>query len=319
VKTTLTLVKLLKSTVSITPEPLQEIPGELQPDPNEDGSGNPLLPDPFGDGCPFDAPANGPFDLLQAGPAVLYNYGPLRTGTYSLPCVIRNNVHTYRTLLNWTAVIETTPDNGRTWYQTSASPTFIVRAVNNAGQTVATASNLGTGQYRFEIPANVTASGFVIEVSEGAGVYAAGDVITSGTVDGVNAAGIEVTGLVAGGSYCVDGTGGPYQFENNPAKLSYSLKIGYDSGYTNASYFGYDTESGMVLITGWAARTEAISANYGRSYFQALSTSFWVCVGDNINHDNSGSTGYIFRNAIVTGNTRITFTSLTVRNICPVA
>jgi hypothetical protein len=314
IRTSMTFVQLLKSAVSITPEPILDLPEELEPDPNEDGDGNPLLPPPSGDGCPSDAPTTGPFAL--PGPNVLYSYGPNRFGVYRMPSVVRNNVHTYRTLIQFTPRVETTSDNGRTWQTTNGILNYTVTARDGGGQILATSANIGPGQYRFEIPANVTADNYVIEVEEGAGVYATGSVITSGSVAANSTTGVTgSSSLLAGSYYALTATSEWGQSNLDPGYYQAAVQFNDDGSWHGTRY---NTGARVLAVEYLGLVSGPSGGQYTRHYFQAASTSVQVRADDDPHSDNTGDADFDISDAIVTGTNRVTLSGLTIRNICPI-
>jgi hypothetical protein len=100
VRTEMTLVQLLKSGASITQEPIIDVP-ELEPDPDQDNNGNPVLPPPVNGGCVYNtAPANGPFAVGIAGQ---FNTLDLNAAVASFPCIIRPPGFTNQTAYSFRA------------------------------------------------------------------------------------------------------------------------------------------------------------------------------------------------------------------------
>jgi hypothetical protein len=310
VQTTMTLVQLLKSSVSITPEPIIDIPEEIT-DPPDSGT----LPPDTGGGtdCLSDAPANGPFDLLAHGPNMLYNYDLNRVGTYSLPCTIRNNVHANRTIVEIAYKTESTTDGGFTWHA-DAQSLINIRAVGSGGDAVATASDIGGGRWRFEIPINVKAAAIIVEVpAGGGGAYTLGDTIASGTMDATNDAGIALP-VTVGQYYSIEATGGPWYTPYPQGAYEFGLMV----GGSPAGIIGHNPYIGYVN-TLWspAFASYNVDGSRGRIYFEATSTDVLFVLPDPDFSDNTGSLGYLFKSLITSGNSRVTITSLTIRNICP--
>lgn len=324
VRTTMVLVKLLKSSTSITPEPVVEIPEELTPEPPDPGT----LPPETGGGieCLADAPANGPYNLLGSGPNVLYNYGSLNVGTYSFPCQIRNNVHTYRTLVDIAYITEATTDGGATWHATAPSA-INVRAINSSGATVATATSISTSQWRFEIPSNVIAAAIIVEIPTGSILALPGSVLASGSVDGNNESGIvAATGLAVGQYYSIEATTASTWKTRVPDPVgynSYRFQADWGGGYTGGTVetpvsFTGSVQTDVLAVYNFDARSD-YEGIVVRTFWEASQDSVSIRVADNGGtfFDNSGSLGFIVKSALVIGSTRVTITKLTISNICP--
>lgn len=311
VRTIMTLVQLLKSTATITPEPITDIPEEIV-DPPVDGG----LPPDTGGGtlCPADAPANGPYNLLAYGPNLIYNYGALNAGTYNLPCTIRNNVHTYRTTVTIAYKTEATSDNGLTWNPTAQSALTI-----RAGNLIATP--IGNNTVRFEIPSNTVVSGITVEMPTGsAGVFLPGNIpIVSGSVAGTNEGGDVISGLEVGKIYNVDITSGPFVFGPAP-NLSWAYQMYFGGSWESmGGLYPTDPTPNYFPPTSGTILSYDNLGTYNRVYFAATAAVSLRC-SDNPGafYDNGGALGYRISQALVYGTIRVTITSLTISNICPV-
>jgi hypothetical protein len=306
VRTTMTLVQLLKSATTITPEPIIDIPEELV-DPPPDGG----LPPETGGGaeCLADAPANGPYNLLAYGPNVLYNYGANNVGTYSLPVQIRNNVHTNRTVVSIAYKTEATTDNGLTW-QTTAQSAITIKAGGVA------ATDIGGGQWRFEIPSNLVVPSITVEIPTGTPTYTMTDVLATGNVNGDDPVGAALT-FTENDYYSIEAVDGPW-YTPAPSYPAYKFAlsiggVGYGAiGYN--PYVGFQNTYSAPIFDSFN-----LDGLHGRFYFQANGTAGAFYVPDNNYSDNSGTLGYLLRKLEVTGNIRVTITRLTISNVCPAA
>jgi len=171
--------------------------------------------------------------------------------------------------------------------------------------------------------------GIDIVISSGIGSivsYLPGNVISSGSANATNASGVSIGGLTIGDYYAIDGAGGPFDV-GGVGSQSYN----FDLALTGAGFSG---NVGRMIITGGGgsddfyltlpsggAFVEAINNYYGRVYWKATLSSIsfrcWDYNTPSFYPDNSGSLGYILRNASVYGRA-IYLKQTTIYNVCAI-
>jgi hypothetical protein len=196
-------------------------------------------------------------------------------------------------------------------------------AVDAARNNILSASSIDGGGATFEPPAGVSVAGFAIALDTGGGYtnWAAGGVITSGTVAATDEDGANITGFLTPGEfYAVDGAGGPWDPGSAYSQTDYLLAVGSNGNFSMV--FGRDAvESGAQFLTriGWGGSAVQIATNYGRGYFQAQAgVTYRVRVGElggNFS-DNIGSMGWVLRSATATPSRYIRLSSARLYNIC---
>lgn len=132
--------------------------------------------------------------------------------------------------------------------------------------------------------------------------YAPGTTVSSGTVNGNNASGVQITGLTPWNWYCIEGAGGPWHAGVIPPYDGdfYSFELSLN-GSAWSGVIGWRNDTGAMDLTlpSFAAYAEAVTANYGRVYFRAPGTSVWFRCADASFGDNTGTLGYTIKNATV--------------------
>jgi hypothetical protein len=164
--------------------------------------------------------------------------------------------------------------------------------------------------------------------------YQALDTITTGTVSATDPVGVTVTGLIPGNWYAIESTGGPfYAWGGDTSKLDYGIMVkngasdwpslgypyfggGWSQWQSNGEMrLGYCTVDGYGLNTPaegtnnanevaayWGttgASAVILDSHYARGFFKASGsfTSVSIRVLNDYLDDNSGTIGYILKNA----------------------
>ncbi len=178
------------------------------------------------------------------------------------------------------------------------------------GSRVATGSGSGA-ERTFSLVSTLDIDGFEIELSAGAGAslsFTAGSVFASGSAVITLKKGATINGFTIGNYYAVYNTLGPWsgnadtRWEGvmaNPAETQ-TLQVG-----------GGITDLGMLGISGGD-----ITSTRGVVFFQAAETSYDFGCWDPSPGDNTGTLGYVVRNATATGRS-IGLGNLRIDNVCP--
>mgnify|MGYP001795999155 CR=1 FL=1 len=145
-----------------------------------------------------------------------------------------------------------------------------------------------------------------------------GSQISNGSMAANNTAGVQISGLVIGNYYAVEGSGGPFTAPNIGTAYSFNLfqdpnrkreigAAGWGS-YDNSFHNRY-TPPGVFV--------EIIPATYyGRLYFKAVANSVFITAG-NAAANYVGSLGFILSNAIALGGERrVLVRSVNYYNVC---
>lgn len=172
----------------------------------------------------------------------------------------------------------------------------------------------------------VSVSGITVSLEAGGEYeYVPGDAIRSGSVLATSADGVEITGLVVGEWYALESAGGPYKL-SDPDQSSYSFMADVGFGWSPEGVDGgmgswYTLEGNLVSnykMPVGAAHVEAAGL-YARVYWQASTTTAKFKAydqNDGARWNNSGSLGYVLREASVTPVRRITLRGWNIRNVC---
>lgn len=179
------------------------------------------------------------------------------------------------------------------------------------GSRVATGSGSGA-ERTFSLVSTLDIDGFEIELSAGAGAslsFTAGSVFASGSTPVTSQYGATISGFTIGNYYAVSNTLGPWSGNadtrwegvmSDPANRLTNLQVG--SGITNPGSLG---------ISGYD-----INSTRGIVFFQAAVTAYSFGTFDPAPGDNTGTLGYVVRNATATGRS-IGLGNLRIDNVCP--
>ena len=265
------------------------------------------FPDPVPPDVEVECTSNTPnqFNLAWDKAWLIGTDSDLLVARCYFPCIIRSSYLTTTLTLNGF------------WYG-DAKNFYHVYAIKN-GVRVLTASvtpgvqeNIAT----FTPGSDTAVDGFEIELESGLGSIldlVAGNAIASGSVSATVFPGTTLP-VTVGNGYCIENAGGPYIYDG-AGHISYQLGVALDSGHGNLARIGWDDFEGMALVVAWGVSAEAISELYARLYFIPSSPTLYVSVADWVVGDNSGSLGYVLREATIRGR-MIALINLVVKNVC---
>lgn len=168
----------------------------------------------------------------------------------------------------------------------------------------------------FSPTSNIVVDGFELAVEEGFGsvvTYSPGTSVSSGSVFGTDDVGATIA-TIAGNPYSIECTEGPYQqAAGDPEFNSWTFKV---DGTGLLGYYNHSDAFFLTLPSGHLF-AEAVDEFHARSYFVAGGSSINFKVGDTIRFDNSGSLGWLLRNATIAGRTVI-LGPTTLYNVCAI-
>ncbi len=178
------------------------------------------------------------------------------------------------------------------------------------GSRVATGSGSGA-ERTFSLVSTLDIDGFEIELTAGAGAslsFTPGSVFASGSTPVTQTWGTTVNGFAVNNYYAVYNTLGPW---NGNADVRWEIVI-----ENVALTVGMVVGGGMTTVGALGIYAYDIDSKRGVGYFQAAETSYLIGTSDPSPADNSGSLGYVIRNATATGRS-IGLGSLRIDNVCP--
>jgi hypothetical protein len=149
------------------------------------------------------------------------------------------------------------------------------------------------------------------EVDDTSDEFTAGNIIATGTVLGTDGTG-DAIGLVIGNYYSIESIAGPYKRRADFLD-SYGVSI-YDG--TQQIDCGYDVQEASYLLGGGLHYDIITPLRYARAFFNATSNIFNVRAWDTSWGDNSGSIGYIVRNAYFEQMHRWYIRGVSLFNVC---
>jgi hypothetical protein len=333
VNTTLVMRPRLTSTVAIGDDPrdpdLPYIP------PGDDGGGSPPTGGDGGDTPPGgdcltdpNAVANGPYRLPGIPgyiPIRLDNNGILSyTQRYDGAWVIRPvgaiNFTYAQVFGEWSYYDNDTGE----WYGETTSTWWRVIINGNLTGENQTITDSGSGMRTIHFhpggPTPIYSVEFQIDAGTFTGSdYSYGAIISTGSVNGTNASGTEITGLTAGNLYSLEGYSGGY---GNGQTTVYIISVSQSSTFSQPGEAYAGTLSSVFYQDiGTTALYIEQDGVYGRIFFQAAGTSVWVrCWDNNAQYaDNSGAITWALRGAVVTDEIkRWNITGMNFGNICTI-
>jgi hypothetical protein len=283
--------------------PIPQPPTDIPVDPDDPG------------GCLYnvDAIPNGPFELLLYPTSVQSNQGYYVDfpcpGVWARPAGFTNlsKVAITGDWLKWDAVssnwIGSTLDTNWNVYMNGIDLTKEPHTDNGTGTRIVT-STLGGMQAMINLRLQLDPTD--------PGQFTVGSSVTSGTVAANDSVGVAVT-LVPGQYYSIEGTGGPWI-----AGAAVSANI-WAVGFTTARDevdVGYNENTSDWRDRGAMAYVHLTANQYGRAFFRARDSVIYVRVQDTDYGDNTGTMGYIIRNATYSEFYKWNIRGVSLYNIC---
>ena len=214
--------------------------------------------------------------------------------------------------------------NGPSYLQISAL--WDGNALNNAvvtgtngGSDVATATlrTAGLGTFVFHLPNAVAVTGFKIAIPTG-NTFTKGDVLNSGSTQGGNYYGQEITGLTPGNWYCIENTGTP---PHDTFPQSEVPNYMYYLSNSNSPIMNGGSQPNCANVyvgtPGWVISNIAVG-NYRRCFFKATTPSIFISYAGTIGNPDDwvsivGTLSWILSEAFVDGARSI---AAVIHNIC---